>query len=85
MNPSRPERRRLKRAQVRLEAEKVLRGCGEASVAELTFILDQRLRWGLSRNQVGLYLNGHPRIVRWRENNMVIYCIQNLDSEASGG
>ena len=72
MSPRSPERRRLKRAEVRLEAEKVLLGCGEASVAELTFILDQRLRWRLNRSQVGIYLNDHPRIARRKERNMVM-------------
>jgi len=85
MSPRSPERRRLKRARVRLEAEKVLLGCGEASVAELTYILDQRLKWAMNKSEVGIYLRHHPRIERRKERNIVIYCIHNLDSEASGG
>jgi hypothetical protein len=65
--------RHRRRAEVRLNAERILRDKGELGSAELCFKIDKLVRYDLNPQIVGQMLKGHPRIIR----------IQNTGSIAS--
>ena len=62
-------RRLRRRAQVRLESERILRMSGELAAADLVMHLEKRLVYQLSPRTVSRLLQGHPRIVRVSRNN----------------
>ena len=62
-------RRLRRRAMVRLESERILRGRGELAAADLVQHLEKRLVYQLSPRTVSRLLQGHPRIVRESRNN----------------
>jgi len=53
-----------RRARVRLEAERILRQMGEASLATLTYEISHSVRYDVNRQQVALFIRNHPRIMR---------------------
>jgi len=65
--------RHRRRAEVRLNAERILRDKGELGSADLCFMIDKLVRYNLNPQIVGQMLKGHPRIIR----------IQNTGSIAS--
>ena len=65
--------RHRRRAEVRLNAERILRDKGELGSADLCFMIDKLVRYNLNPQIVGQMLKGHPRIIR----------IQNAGSIAS--
>ena len=71
-------RRLRRRAMVRLESERILRGRGELAAADLVIQLEKRLVYQLSPRSVSRLLQGHPRIVRVsRDNGPSTYHVRN--------
>jgi len=71
-------RRLRRRAMVRLESERILRGRGELAAADLVIHLEKRLVYQLSPRSVSRLLQGHPRIVRVsRDNGPSTYHVRN--------
>ena len=71
-------RRLRRRAMVRLESERILRGRGELAAADLVMHLEKRLVYQLSPRSVSRLLQGHPRIVRVsRDNGPSTYHVRN--------
>ena len=70
--------RHRRRAEVRLNAERILRDKGELGSAELCFKLDKVVRYDLNTQIVGQMLKDHPRIVRIQNRgNIASYRIVN--------
>ena len=71
-------RRLRRRAQVRLEAERILRRRGELAAVDLAMRLEKRLVYHLSAGTVSRLLQDHPRIVRDdRHNGPSTYLVRN--------
>lgn len=70
--------RAKRRARVRLEAERILSEEGETSLATLTYKISSKVRYGVNRQQVALFIRNHPRISKRSgpENSQIYKCIQ---------
>ena len=65
-----------RRAEVRLNAERILSEKGELGAAELCYKIDKQTGYWLNPQIVGNILRGHPRIIKIKTGSIASYRIR---------